>query len=164
MSMESYTAGQAARILNLSRRVVVDYGERGLIVPDFQDSVGRGVRRVYSPSNLVQIRTAAELFATGMSREQVKLLFDRWRETARKRPNFARWFDPFNCPGVGVEWLVILDDEKWFVSWHGDGGIVLGNDASSSALPEQKLVPRSRKMRILNLTVLKQEVRSAMGG
>lgn len=154
-----FTATEAAQILGATRRAVMDWGGRGIVGADVHDSVGCGSRRVYSAINLVEMAVARELFRLAMTRENVRHLLDQWRKPANKRPTFEKWFNPLRGLRSGVEWLIIVDAQDWFVRWERSGLIKTGKGILSS--PEKK-IPQARQIIAINLTKIKEKISTTL--
>lgn len=72
----AFTATEAARILGVTRRAIVDWGGRGLVEAEVHQSTGRGSRRLYSARNLVQFAFFREAFRLGITRAEAKKALD----------------------------------------------------------------------------------------
>jgi hypothetical protein len=95
-----------------------------------------------------------ELFDLRMTRDNVRHLLDQWRKTAKKRPTFARWFNPLRILRPGTEWLIVVDDRDWFVKYDGKGWIRTGEDP---LLPPERKIPQARRVIAINLTKIKEK-------
>lgn len=63
---EQFTTKEAARILNLKPVSIMHYVKEGLIVPGVANPQGKGKVRLYSRTNLVEIKLLKELVKFGM--------------------------------------------------------------------------------------------------
>ena len=153
MNIQGFTATQAAQIIGSTQRTVIDWGVRGFIAPGVKESTGQGDRKVYSAENLVLMSVLKELFAKGLTRDQVEKLLDSWKQTGEKRKTFNRWFDL--TVRVGAEWLIVIDNEHWFMSHDDDGGHL---NTAGLKLPEAERIPAARSVIAINLTAIKKDI------
>ena len=139
----AYTATQAARILNVKRRVILDWGEKRFVAADVQQAAGRGTRNIYSATNLVQLAIVREAFASGLRRAEVEtfLVFIQAK-------NFESRLDPALPKKPGTTWLLFFPGEGWQLQWRRDGAVSLSADR----------LQRCTRFVAINLDNIKREV------
>lgn len=98
----------AARIVGLSPRVLIDWSERGIIVPDIQDAAGVGSRRKYSEGNLVELEIVKTLLADGIKREAIKRVITLGKAAPHSWRRVCALSDQ-EWKEAGVEQFLVID-------------------------------------------------------
>ena len=75
----SWTIGEVARITKVDQRTVTYWVQSQFIVPSVEQATGRGSRRRFSYADLISLRVAGELRATGVSLQSLRKVIDRLR-------------------------------------------------------------------------------------
>lgn len=66
--------GEVAKSLHITRRILLNYEDKGLLHPDVKE--GSGGNRYYTPETLTRIRAIRRLQSLGISLDEIKLYFD----------------------------------------------------------------------------------------
>ena len=66
--------GEVAKSLHVTRRILLNYEDKGLLQPDVKE--GSGGNRYYTPETLTRIRAIRRLQTLGISLDEIKLYFD----------------------------------------------------------------------------------------
>jgi DNA-binding transcriptional MerR regulator len=76
-----------AGLAEVNQRILIDWSERGLVVPDHRQAQGSGSKRVYSQENVVEVAVTKALLGMGIHRDIVRrlLAFGRSRPEERQR-------------------------------------------------------------------------------
>jgi DNA-binding transcriptional MerR regulator len=70
--MSDFENREVTRIVGIKPRTLIDWSERGLVVPHVQDAAGVGSRRRYSEDNLIELAIIKTLLADGIKRDLVR--------------------------------------------------------------------------------------------
>ena len=74
-----YTSGDISKATGLSLRLVQFYTESGVVIPEVDNTPGRGRARKYSLKNLMEFLILAELYACGITLKNTKTLMKYFR-------------------------------------------------------------------------------------
>ena len=149
-----FTATAASDVVGVAQATVVAWGGRGLVDADARASEGQGSPKKYKPLNLVQMRVVKELFKRGLTQDQVKRL---------DREKVRRWFDPSKIPSHGVEWLMVIDGDEWFVEFVRTKTGKKGGILSVEDINIERALGKAKWVLSINLNVIKQEIADAAG-
>ena len=70
--METFNSKMASRIVGVSLRQIQYWDERGFIRPSVKLAEGRGTQRLYSFSDLVQLKVVKDLTEYGLSLQKIR--------------------------------------------------------------------------------------------
>lgn len=101
--MEAFNSKTASRIVGVSLRQIQYWDEQGFIRPSVKTAGGRGTRRLYSISDLVQLKVVKDLAGYGLSLQKIRRCL---RHLKRSIANGAQ-------PPASLRYLT--DGEKLFV-------------------------------------------------
>ncbi|MBI4529327.1 MAG: MerR family transcriptional regulator [Deltaproteobacteria bacterium] len=87
--MDAFNSKMASRIVGVSLRQIQYWDERGFIRPSVKLADGRGSRRLYSFSDLVQLKVVKDLTNRGLSLQKVRRCVNHLRRSfpAREKPH-----------------------------------------------------------------------------
>lgn len=103
MSMEAFDSKTVSRIVGVSLRQIQYWDERGFIRPSVRLAVGRGSRRLYSYSDLVQLKVVKDLQGHGLSLQKI-----------RRCLHYLKRYFPEAAPPLG-SLKYLTDGDKLFV-------------------------------------------------
>jgi DNA-binding transcriptional MerR regulator len=83
--MEAFNSKLASRIAGVSLRQIQYWDERGLIRPSVKLAGGRGTQRLYSFSDLLQLKVVKNLTECGLSLQKIRSCLDHLRRCAPER-------------------------------------------------------------------------------
>lgn len=66
--------GEVAKSLHVTRRILLNYEDKGLVQPDVK--AGKGGNRYYTTDTVTRIRAIRRLQSLGISLDEIKLYFD----------------------------------------------------------------------------------------
>jgi len=69
---DAFSTAQAARLSSLTPRQLDHWARQGFLVPSIQEAAGYGSRRRYSFSDVVKLRVAARLRASGVGLARIR--------------------------------------------------------------------------------------------
>lgn len=72
MKADKFKSKQVCELTGISNRQLIHWAERGVIIPDYENSNGRASSRVYSTRNLVQLTVIKELATFGFGMAKIK--------------------------------------------------------------------------------------------
>jgi DNA-binding transcriptional MerR regulator len=154
-----FTAKEVAYVIRANPRTIIDWGGRGLVQADIYQSKGQGSRNVYSVRNVVQMRVVQEFLHRGLTRSQVKNLFD-WLERTRHAVFQRGLFDPDTGAGKDPRWVYWLNRNQ-AKFW---GVMELSSDRPPRCFPHAPdQVLRADSLVTVNVGQLKQEIMRVIG-
>jgi len=80
MSDQVFTTSEIAHITGFSLRQLDYWALHSIIVPDIQQSLGPGTRKLYSTENVIQLQIVKRLKSFGWSTQKIRTAIDRLRE------------------------------------------------------------------------------------
>ena len=66
--------GEVAKSLHITRRILLNYEDKGLVHPDVKE--GKGGNRYYTTDTVTRIRAIRRLQSLGISLDEIKLYFE----------------------------------------------------------------------------------------
>ena len=103
MSMEAFDSKTVSRIVGVSLRQIQYLDEQGFIRPSIRLADGRGSRRLYSYSDLVQLKVVKDLQGHGLSLQKI-----------RRCLHYLKRYYPEAVPPLG-SLKYLTDGDKLFV-------------------------------------------------
>jgi len=85
VEMEAFNSKMASRIAGVSLRQIQYWDERGFIRPSVKVAEGRGTQRLYSFSDLIQLKVVKNLTQCGLSLQKVRRCLDHLRHCSPER-------------------------------------------------------------------------------
>ena len=86
--METFNSKMVSRIVGVSLRQIQYWDEQGFIRPSVKTAEGRGTKRLYSFSDLVQLKVVKDLAGHGLSLQKIRRCLRHLKEffPARTQP------------------------------------------------------------------------------
>ena len=86
--METFDSKTASRIVGVSLRQIQYWDEQGFIRPSVKTAEGRGTKRLYSFSDLIQLKVVKDLADHGLSLQKIRRCLGHLRESfpEKKQP------------------------------------------------------------------------------
>jgi DNA-binding transcriptional MerR regulator len=81
--MEAFNSKMASRIVGVSLRQIQYWDEQGFLRPSVKLAEGRGSKRLYSFSDLIQLKVVKDLADHGLSLQKIRRCLDHLRRTFR---------------------------------------------------------------------------------
>lgn len=83
--METFSSKTASRIVGVSLRQIQYWDEQGFIRPSVKLAEGRGTKRLYSFSDLLQLKVVKHLSGCGLSLQKIRRCLDHLRRCAPEK-------------------------------------------------------------------------------
>lgn len=109
MDTEGFDSKTVSRIVGVSLRQIQYWDERGFIRPSVRLAEGRGTKRLYSYSDLVQLKVVKDLQSHGLSLQKIRRCLHYLK---RYFPEMARPLGSLRCLTDGDRLFVLTSDKN----------------------------------------------------
>ncbi|MCY4067558.1 MAG: MerR family transcriptional regulator [Acidimicrobiaceae bacterium] len=106
-----YSATLTAEVVGITYRQLDHWARTGLIAPSLADAAGSGSRRVYSYTNLLELKVIKRLLDAGIKLNKIRTIFDYMRQELQEdisRANLVIDGDRVLCPRGDTELIDVL--------------------------------------------------------
>ena len=107
--MDAFDSKTVSRIVGVSLRQIQYWDERGFIRPSVKTADGRGTRRLYSFSDLVQLKVVKDLADHGLSLQKIRRCLDHLKDCF---PNESEPLGSLRYLTDGEKLFVLTSDRK----------------------------------------------------
>ncbi len=107
--MESFDSKTVSRVVGVSLRQIQYWDEQGFIRPSVKLAEGRGSKRLYSFSDLVQLRVVKDLTDHGLSLQKIRRCLHFLK---RYSPQVVQPLNSLRCVTDGKDLFVLTSDRN----------------------------------------------------
>lgn len=107
--METFNSKMVSRIVGVSLRQIQYWDERGFIRPSVKPAGGRGTKRLYSFSDLVQLKVIKDLTEYGLNLQKIRRCLDHLK---RSFPETAQPLSTLKYLTDGERLFVLTSDRN----------------------------------------------------
>lgn len=149
--MDAFNSKTVSRIVGVSLRQIQYWDERGFIRPSVKTAGGRGTKRLYSFSDLVQLKVVKDLAGHGLTLQKIRRCLRHLRDSF---PGATQPLQTLRYLTDGDKLFVITSDrnkilevmERQFVFSLGIGNLVHELDGEVRRAAARETPPRQRRV------------------
>jgi DNA-binding transcriptional MerR regulator len=148
--MDAFNSKTVSRIVGVSLRQIQYWDERGFIRPSVKTAGGRGTKRLYSFSDLVQLKVVKDLAGHGLTLQKIRRCLRHLRDSF---PGATQPLQTLRYLTDGDKLFVITSDrnkilevmDRQFVFSLGIGNLVHELDGEVRRVAARETPPRQRR-------------------